>query len=62
VFVALSIQYAERMRLIVICGLSGSTELFHITSMWKFSDKHLLNMKCVFWFFLQLFVRNISHS
>ena len=30
VFVALGIQHAIRMRLIVICALSGSTMFFHI--------------------------------
>jgi hypothetical protein len=29
-FVALGIQHAMRMRYIVICGISGSTILFHI--------------------------------
>ena len=32
VFVALVIQHAMRMRHIVICGLPGSTVLFHIIS------------------------------
>jgi hypothetical protein len=32
VFVALGIQYATRIRHIVICGLSASTSFFHITS------------------------------
>jgi len=32
VFVALAIQHVMRMRHIVICGLSGSTKLFHIIS------------------------------
>jgi hypothetical protein len=32
VFVALGIQRAERMRLIVICGLSGSTVFLYINS------------------------------
>jgi hypothetical protein len=32
VFVALVIQHAMRMRLIIICGLSGSTIFFHIIS------------------------------
>jgi len=30
VFVALGIQHAMRMRLIVICGLFGSTTFFHM--------------------------------
>jgi hypothetical protein len=32
VFVALGIEHAMRMRHIVICGLSGSTLVFRITS------------------------------
>jgi hypothetical protein len=38
VYVALGIQHAMRMRLIVICGLSGSTmlaTLFHKTAQFK---------------------------
>jgi len=31
-FVALGIQHAKRMRLTVICGMSGSTVFFHIIS------------------------------
>ena len=32
VLAALGTQHAKRMRLIVICGLSGSTKIFHIIS------------------------------
>jgi len=32
VFVGLGIQHAVRMRRVIICGLSGSTILFHIIS------------------------------
>ena len=32
VFLALVIQHAKRMRRAVICGLSDSTTIFHITS------------------------------
>jgi len=30
VFIALGIQHAMRIRHIVICGLPGSTKIFHI--------------------------------
>ena len=48
-----------RMRVIVICGLSGSTEIFftHYLINGTILDKkkkHLLNIKCVFRFSLQL--------
>jgi len=51
VFVALGIQHAMNMCHIVICGLPGSTILFHISTIKK---KSLLNIKCAFGFSLQL--------
>ena len=44
------------MRIIVIWSLSGSTIFFfHITSQKaRFSEKKLLNLKCVIWFSLQI--------
>jgi len=51
----LSIQHEMRMRPIVLCGLSGCTVFFHIMPLTaRLSRKNLLNMKCVFWFSLQL--------
>ena len=48
VFVALVIQRTKRMRLIVICGLSGSTIIFpHYLINGTIKEK-LLNTKCVF--------------
>jgi hypothetical protein len=55
VLVALGTQLEMRILHIVICGLLGSTLLFHIipqTTM--FQGKSLLKMKCVFWFYLQM--------
>ena len=47
-FVSLVIQHAMCMRHIVICGLSGSTVLFHTISLTALFEKKLLNIKCVF--------------
>jgi hypothetical protein len=61
VFVALVIQHSKRVHHIVICGLPRSTIFFpHYLINGKIFGKTLLNMKCVFWFFLQ-FCLNISH-
>jgi len=47
--VAQVIQHAKHMRHIVICGLSCSTVFFHIISYKaSFSEKKLLNTKCMF--------------
>jgi hypothetical protein len=60
-FVALGRPHAMRMHRIVICGLSGSTMLFHVISQAEcLSGKRLLNTKWVFWPSLQLW--NIFHS
>ena len=42
------------MIIIVICGLSGSTIFFHILINGRIFGRKLLNIKCVFWFSLQL--------
>jgi hypothetical protein len=66
--VAYVIQHAKRMRHIVICGLSGSTTLFHIISKpARFSGKEGgwgegIEHKMRAWILSTTFVWNISHS
>jgi len=60
VSVALSIRHAMPMRHIVICGLSGCTVFFpHCFINGTFFGKRLLNLKCMFWFSLQLLPENV---
>ena len=57
VFVALGIQYAMRMRHIVICGMSGSTLFFHLFSQTaRFSGGGVIEHKMCFGFLLQMFI------
>ena len=57
VFVALSIEHAMRMRHIVVCDLSGSAIFFSTLSHKRHNFRqNLLNIKCAFWFSLQLLV------
>ena len=51
-----------RMRHILICGPPRSTVFFHHLINDTIFGKKLLNTKWVFWFPLQVFPRNISHS
>jgi hypothetical protein len=61
VYVALVIRHAMRMRHIICC-LSRSAIFFHIISQTpRFSEKKILNTKCVFWFSLHLLLET-SHS
>ena len=56
VFVDLGMQHVMRICHIVICGMPGCTIFFHII-LWTalfFKKKKLFNIKCVFWFPLQL--------
>jgi hypothetical protein len=48
VFVVLGIEYAMRMRYIVICGLPVSKICFHIISKWHDCRKKLLNLNLYF--------------
>jgi len=49
VFVALGIQHAMRIRyIVVICGLPGSTNFFHMISLRHDFRNELLNINCVF--------------
>jgi hypothetical protein len=55
VFLALGIQYAMRMRHIVICGLTRPENIFpHYLINGTIFEKKLLNIKCVFRVSLQL--------
>jgi hypothetical protein len=57
-FVALVTQHTMNMRHIVICGLSSCTIFLHIISQKvKFSEKRLLNIKCVL-----IFSTNLSET
>jgi len=59
VFVALVIQLAMHMRLIVICGQSCTTVYLHIVS-WRHDFKKMsLNIQCLLIFCI-IFVRNVS--
>jgi len=55
-FVALAIRHAMRVCHFVICGLSDPKIFFYIISYTTGfpKKKTLLNLKCVFWFFLQI--------
>jgi len=60
VFVALGIQHAQRMLLIVICGLSSCTVFFPIISQTtRFSGKGTENKMCAV-IFSATFVLNIT--
>jgi len=62
-FVALGIQYAMRMRLIVICGLPRSTVFFHIISYTAgFSKKKVIEHKMCILLSSTAFVGYISYS
>jgi len=62
--VAFGIHQAMPMRYIVTCGLSGSTIFFthYLTSATIFEETKSYWIRNVFWFSLQLFSVNISHS
>ena len=58
-FVALGNHQAMRMRLTVICGLSGCT-IYLSRKRYNFRKKRLLSLKCVFLFSLQLVPKHFS--
>jgi hypothetical protein len=63
VFVDLGIQYAMRMRHIVICEVPWSTIFFHIISQTTgFSGEKVIDHKMCVLIFSTIFIRNISHS
>ena len=53
-FVALVVQHEMRLRHTVVCGLSGCTIFFYNTHKQHDFFKELLNIKCVFRFYLLL--------
>ena len=59
VFVDLVTQHALRMRHIVICGRSDYTIFLHPIIGTILEKKKLPDIKCVFWFFLQLLSEKI---
>ena len=59
--VALVIQYAMRMRRIVICSLPGSTLPFHISHKLHVFRKKNIKRKMYALIFSTTFVRDISH-
>jgi len=52
--VTLGIQHALRVQHIVICGLAVTIMFTHYPTNGTIFKKKLLNIKCVFWFSLQL--------
>jgi len=61
VFVALGIQFAMRMRHIVICDLSGSTIFFHITSYTHDFRKSIIEHKMHVLIFSTTIFGKVSH-